>query len=337
MGIISCLWKNLVSQSKPPEVQGTSPGNVIAGQLNQQQPLITGGPFSGVSSQALATSPEGLPFLIHAMVSAGPRHGPQHRELGEDCAGSVTVGHMSVFWICDGTSDGTQLPALGEQAGFSCRILAQDVGRAFAVELLKSWERTRLRPPADVDIRAMVFDPLAHKWEERLQRYVQELGNAGRLERLLHDLPKSADGSYQMEWSTTFLGGIFDEAQRSLDLVNFGDCCAVIAGNPRKAVERNTWRVFFRATLIRGEPVRVLVFAESNEQTAWQHYTDVVGFLAMTDGLIKATRSAMPQLLRNVQSSIEHRSLDNVFGQLARRFEDTEDDRAVVLGLFLER
>src|SRR5438309_473702 len=100
-----------------------------------------------VSNAPLVAAEKTSPFIAEVLVSAGPRKSayvyetnPSYAELCEDCAGTCWIGHRLAFWLCDGASNGMVLLRLTEKPGeetpppvfgFSARILAQDLGRAF--------------------------------------------------------------------------------------------------------------------------------------------------------------------------------------------------------------
>lgn len=281
--------------------------------------------------------PTTRPFILEVMVTAGPRHELsddhcQPIELGEDCTGHIAIAGTSIFWICDGTSNSTTLPKTGPRLQCSSRILAQDIAARFAAVMVeKRREQVALD---DIDLKLSVFEPVARDWEERLAVYVQQLNQEGTLNALLESLPQSADGSYEMKWSTTFLGGLFDETNRTLDLVNYGDCGAVVAAEPGAVVEPNPHRVIFLAHFTAERNPSIFVAATTNDQTSWRRWSDVKGFLAMTDGVVKTP--SLKCYLARIHQQLDRWSLLELRRHLGRMKDATEDDKALILGRFLE-
>ena len=102
-------------------------------------------------------------------------------------------------------------------------------GRGSAFLRLHGGRRLAGSKPSDIQLKAVVFDPLAREWEKRVAAALDSIREAGMLPALLDRLPQLIDGPHELKWSTTFLGGLFDESSRTIDLASYGDSGAVIA------------------------------------------------------------------------------------------------------------
>lgn len=293
------------------------------------------------------TAPSELrPFVIEALVSAGPRHSSlaayredrTSAELGEDCAGYASMGGRSIFWLCDGTADGLALPRLefGSDAqdsatfGFSARILAQDIGQGFVAQMAKALREGT--DPTGVDLAVTTFQAVADEWQDRLRIYLARLREIGRLDQLLHALPEAADGSLRVKWSTTFLGGVFDERRGRLAMINCGDSGAAIMTAPPAVVTPNKRRVVLGAVVHAGDAPQVTVTAYAQADSAWEVFEGIEGFVMVSDGL---ARRDLRGLLQALAADFGPRPLAEVRRELLRRADLTEDDKAVLVGRFL--
>lgn len=152
--------------------------------------------------------------MIEAMVAGGPRKSNRtYKEYGselcEDCAGYRSVGHFTIFWLCDGTSNSSEVPRRSYLPGFNARTLAEDLGACFAKTMAKSVATTTVT--ATVDVQKDVGDEVAQEWQERLIEYIAEIKTVGKFEQLLDAMPQMIDGFYRLKWSSTFLGGVYNE------------------------------------------------------------------------------------------------------------------------------
>jgi hypothetical protein len=273
-------------------------------------------------------------FLLEAMISAGPRKWPEleSRELGEDVSGFARIGGLWVFWLADGTGDSGKLPDLPSFEGFNARMLAQDLGQTFCAAGVDNARRSR--SPAALDLKALVFDRLARDWQVRLGEYVARIRAEGNCDTFLASLPQLADGRYQIRWSSTLLGGIFDETTRTLDAVNFGDSGGLVVARPTGLIEpKRGNRVFVDAILTAvPETVAVEVVAHLPDDCSWTRFEGVEGFVAMTDGVIK---QPLGKYLDNLRILAPQSSLNKIRRGLLNRADMTGDDKTIVFGRFV--
>jgi hypothetical protein len=269
-------------------------------------------------------------LMIEALVSAGPRKsGQEYRERGkelcEDCAGYFAVGDLIIFWICDGMSNSHELSKRTLHPGFNSRILAQDLGEGFARvmgEALSSSNAFDL----GIDLGKTLFSEIAEHWQNRLMEYIADVQYEGNLEQLIGAMPEMADGSYRMEWSSTLLGGVYNEQERTLDIVNIGNGGAVVIGEGSIWVTSKTPSLVLIATIVQKDRIRAEIYPVELD-TNWKHLDDVKYFLAMSDGV-----SFNIDLLLRELSELKNASISELRRRLIMRGELTYDDQAVIIG-----
>lgn len=272
-------------------------------------------------------------LMIEALVAAGPRKSAEEvkasPELCEDAAGYLSLETHVIFWVCDGTSDSNSLPPHLNQPGFNSRILASDLGQGFgriAAEALFKGEDPRVSLPRQL------FEDIACQWQGRLFKYLDGIENEGKLPGLLARLPHMGDGAYRMKWSSTLLGGIYNAGNQTLDILNIGDCGAVVLGQRAETVvPRATCGIL--VANIKGEtPLEVNVFPIETE-AEWEHFEAVTCFFAVTDGVSKD----LSAFLSEMEEDLVKLPLCDVRGRLLASGALTYDDRAVVIGTLLEK
>jgi hypothetical protein len=276
-------------------------------------------------------------FLIEAMVAGGPRKSisdyedasRSSPELCEDAAGVLAWQGAQLWWLCDGTSEGSYLPPVGGHAGLSTRMLARDLGECFVAIMIAP-------PPEAGDVEGAIFERLRGRWQERLDTYLDTLRGAGLLERFYEASAQNSDGSYALKWSSTFLGGQLvsaDAAQTaSLWLLQAGDAGAIIFrdgvdGGVPEIVAPNRDRIAVIATIEKDEAV-VRVIGPSGGMAA-RSVDRVAGFAAMSDGAIKADLAAF---LHRLASIARDRSIEDIRQGLAARTDRSFDDKSLVFG-----
>jgi hypothetical protein len=269
-------------------------------------------------------------LLLESLVAAGPRKsGDEYRdgalELCEDCAGFCLLGEFTVFWLCDGTSNSHELARRENHPGLNVRMLAADLGEGFGALLAEALrEATEFVP--DPTLQQALLARVAEEWQERLVGYLADVAAAGELSGLLENMPEMADGSYRLEWSSTFLGGVYCQATQTLHVLNLGDSAAVVFGEDAWIVAPNNTCAVLLAKISPDEPLAPKVYPVGAE-AQWQQFALVQRFLALSDGHAED----LPALLEELQAA-----KDRPFGQLRRellnRGELTYDDKAVVLG-----
>ena len=272
-------------------------------------------------------------LMIEALVAAGSRKSPEEYsaspELCKDAAGYLTLDEHVVFWVCDGTSDSNALPRHLNQPGFNSRILASDLGQGFgriAAEALLKGEDPRASLPKEL------FDDIVCQWRGRLIEYLRGIENEGKLTALLTRLPLTGDGAYRMKWSSTLLGGIYNERGRALDILNIGDCGAVVMGEePHKVLPRATCGIVV-ANIRADTELDVNVFP-IEVKADWEHFESVTCFFAMSDGLAKD----LGAFLSETEENLKNMPLGDVRRRLMTAGTLTYDDRAVVIGTLLEK
>ena len=266
--------------------------------------------------------------MVEAMVAGGARKSADAyekgaRELCEDCAGYLSFGEFIIFWICDGRSNDHVLLKRHSHPGLNSRILAQDLSDRFASVMM---EAAGGGGGFAVDLQKELLGSVADDWLVRLNEYIAGVERQGKLDRLLAAMPQMGDGTYAMEWSSTLLGGVYDQGKRALDMVNFGDCCAVAIGGGQPLVTKQSTPVCLGATLSPGGTLQVDVRAR-NVDAEWYHIEDVRWFIAISDGL-----SANPQSLLLEMEAMVDIPVSGTRRHLLARGELTYDDQAVIIG-----
>jgi hypothetical protein len=279
------------------------------------------------------------------LVSAGPRKSvaenredATNAELCEDCGGLCWVGDHLLFWVCDGGSNARILPRLPawedreapSVAGFSARILAQDLGLAFVKQLSSALARGEA--VSEVDLSGDVFTPIAIAWEERLYQYL-----ASCVERdipLIETLPRRYKGDLvlrRLDWTSTFTGGGFVSAKRHMMVINYGASGGLIIAKSPAIIEPNNDYLGVVASIQPDEPLHVKLGMSVNDQRRWTEYADVAGFALVSDGL--KCDGNLTERLQELQETVT--SLQDMRDALLREVCPVEDDKAVVLGHFL--
>lgn len=268
-------------------------------------------------------------LIIEALVAAGPRKSIDAykrglSELCEDIAGYRALDRGVLFWICDGTSNSHELPAWRGKPGFNSRILAQDLGRLFSCLAGKALLQRR----GKYDLAKRLFAGIATKWRERLHAYLAEVEKSGKLERLLAGLPQMADGTYRVQWSSTFLGGMYDERTQTLSVLNVGDSGMVVIADQPRMVVPNDERGILVAMLSRGKKFEVDISLIPVEES-WEHFRGVRGFIAASDGVAKDLRTFLSQTKAAVTAQS---TIGGMYTQLSFQDRLTYDDRAIITG-----
>jgi hypothetical protein len=282
-------------------------------------------------------------FIAEVLVSAGPRKlayayetNPPYAELCEDCTGTCWLGDKLAFWLCDGASNGMVIlrstGGLEEETpapvfGFSARILAQDLGQAYVEHLCDGLPL----PPdmAETDLPITAFAKVARSWNDRFAEVISRAERRVGRQQILNAFPQTVDGTCQVTWAATFIGGVFDPIERRLSIVNFGDCAAIHFSKSLSLTPPNTNPVRLVASILPTEPLSSHVEFPASAAVKWECFTEVFGFAAMSDGL---TRD-FEQLLIRLQK-MDGNSLSALRTELLRSAEVTWDDKAIIFGRF---
>lgn len=273
-------------------------------------------------------------LMIEAVVAAGPRKATMEyvegdTELCEDCAGYRAIGDVTIFWICDGTSNSHELPSLWGSPGFNSRVLAQDLGERFgqvvAEALVKGAE-----PDAGLHIK--IFEDVAGDWQERLISYLSRLEREGKLVQLLNKMPRMGDGLYGMKWSSAFLGGIYNQQEMTLDIVNVGDSVAVVLADQAGYVGASDCCVILIASISGPEPLKVEVCPVAVE-VDWLHFNAVQRFVAVSDGVAKDSGA----FIEEMEGSMCGLEAYDLRRRLLMSGALTYDDKAVIIGQIMEK
>jgi hypothetical protein len=284
-------------------------------------------------------------FIAEVLVSAGPRKSvaefrddSTNAELCEDCGGLCWVGDQLLFWLCDGGSNARILPRLpsGEDseaasiAGFSARILAQDLGRAFVERI--SRVLTCRETVSEVDLPATVFTPIASTWEERLYRYIAYCDE--RDIPLIETLPKRYKDNAvarRLDWTSTFTGGVFVPAERRIMLINYGASGGLVIAEPPAIIEPNSDYLGMVAIIQTDEKLHIKLRVSAGEKVRWAEFSDVDGFALVSDGLKRDGN--LSERLQELHE-IGHNPKD-MRSALLKEISPIEDDKAVVFGHFI--
>jgi hypothetical protein len=275
-------------------------------------------------------------LTIEALVAAGPRKSSEEYRSGlfepcEDIAGYRILDRGFLFWICDGTSNSHELPAWKDQLGFNSRILAQDLGWEFSCLAGRALLQRKGYQKSDLVKR--LFEGIAKKWRERLIAYLDEVERHGKLERLLSRMPQMGHGAYRMQWSSTFLGGVYDERAQTLNVMNIGDSgIVVIADRPRMVGAKDGPGILL-ATIRQASPLDVDVSSVPVEDAGWEHFRGVRGFVAASDGVAKDLRMFLSQTGDTVPTQL---TVDRIYRQMNLQSRLTYDDRAIIIGRLTE-
>jgi len=279
--------------------------------------------------------------MVEVLVSAGPRKSPGRyeadpasAELCEDCAGIAWVGQRPLLGLGDGASEAMVWPRLREAEtnasdgskglGFSTRALAKDLVQAFVSHAAAVVARGEEIPP---NLAVNAITALALSWEERLNAYLSLVEARGLRQRLLSQLPAAG----KLDWSATFTGGIFCPDTRRLTVWNFGNAGGLALRRPPEVIAPNTAYVTFRVWLERQEPLRAHLSLCPLTDFTPGHYTDVEGFVLLTDGMERHRLEALLTSLKD--APVE--SLSDLRLALLRKADLTWDDKSLVFGRFL--
>jgi len=287
------------------------------------------------------------PFIAEALVSAGPRKSigdyksdPTDVELCEDCAGICWTGSRLVFWLCDGASDGILLPRLTSGRGSiegkyvpvgSARILAQDLGQAFAEQACVALEEDK--PIIAIDLPAVVAGAgakVAASWQERLTAFLAAYETEESRKTLAAELPFAGEG-YLLDWSSTFTGGVFDPQEQILVVVNYGSSGGVVIGKQSPIIAPNDYPVALMAWVKPEERICSDVKAIADADIRREIFDEVEGFAIVSDGL---DRYDLSTRLRRLQGKSYSR-ISELRTDLLSGADQTGDDKAVIFGRFL--
>ncbi len=143
-------------------------------------------------------------LFAEAFTSSGPRKSGDDRspsqevELGEDAGGAALFnGDVGFLWIADGVSDSSK------RGPFSSRVLAQDLGRAFASRIPEISGRL-------LNNEESAASALAASFRESVEEVFADWGNSLTPESpwrqsLLKELnPSAGEGNLLHEFSSTF-------------------------------------------------------------------------------------------------------------------------------------
>lgn len=178
------------------------------------------------------------------------------------------------------------------------------------------------------DLAKLLFEGIAEKWRERLLAYLNEVQKAGALERLLANMPQMADDEYRMQWSSTFLGGIYNELWQTLSVINIGDGGMVVVADRAQTVGPKDVRGILIATFRRRGGLDVEVSSIPVE-AGWEHFKGVRGFIAASDGVAKDVRVFLSQA---AEALTTQSPIDRIWAQMSLQARLTYDDRAVIVG-----
>jgi hypothetical protein len=298
-------------------------------------------------ASTVAPNVDPSPFVLEAMVAAGPRKDAASSsdrdaegELCEDSVGFIVRNARWIFWLCDGTSGGHVFPRvhLGNETAlpfrFSSRSLAQSVGETFAAEASSA-----VSDPLDVsatELMYAVFRKLEAEWQRRLAAYFKHVP-ADDTKTLLAALPRDAQSVPFARWSTTFLGGIFEEESRTLGVTSYGDSGLIVVATPHersRLVEPNSRRLILTVTFPNAGPPQVQV--HSGDDNAWTSYSSVAGFIAMSDG-VTPRNASLNAFLPRVYANLGKFPLDRVREMLLELGYHSGDDKSIIFGRFLSR
>jgi hypothetical protein len=207
--------------------------------------------------------------------------------------------------------------------------LAQDLGEGFA-KIIGEVVIKYLTLSPGIDLQKTLFAYIAEKWQNRLVEYIADVENEGTLGHLLGKIPKMAGGSYRLKWSSTFLGGVYNEQERTLDIINIGDSGAVVMGEEPKAVTPKKIREILLATLSHGDNLQVEV-CPIEVDAEWEHFKGVEFFIAMSDGVSRD----LNVLLHTIENDLKSVPVDEIRQCLLMRGELSYDDQSIIVGRLL--
>lgn len=275
---------------------------------------------------------EAAPFLLEALVSSGPRKTAdeysQQQEVCEDAAGFV---HMQaegsahhIWWLCDGTSNGDYLQPVGKLPGLSTRLFARDLGECFRDALIE--QGGRMAP----DQWSRIIPRIENLWYRRFKEYLRGLST----EQRDHFLAETEKDGYILKWSCTFLGGVIDHYSdfRRITMLQAGDSGAVICtdqGNKRRGqvIDPTKDRIILQLWTRGGlEGIQLKV---TQPETSVRQFDHLVGFAAMTDGVI---RNSLDPFLKTLAVMCGNTAFKGIRDGLARRSDNSFDDKSMIIG-----
>ena len=291
---------------------------------------------------AIAPAPLEIPragasiLAVEAYSSAGPRKSPKDydnpelspHDLCEDAAGVLATGTGFLWWLSDGTSNGSYLPPVGNHAGLTTRMLARDLGDAFMTAQL-------VVAPGDTSVR--MLKDVESLWYDRLYRYLEQLLEAGAWDEFKAKAPRNSDGALQFKWSSTFMGGVIDRAGEGMTVYQAGDSGALIVRRMGgitlvETILPTKDRITVRA-LISDGALQVDVFAGDRGALPVDRFDGVHAFFAMSDGLTKGDLAAY---LPSLQGLAANRSVAELRTGLLQRRDKSYDDKSLVIGRMME-
>ena len=279
-------------------------------------------------------------FIVEAFVSAGRQKSRRDYEdialspydLCEDSAGVVALQGAYLWWLSDGTSDGSFLGPIGKHAGLTTRMLARDLGAAFV-------DAQRRADSPIHDRQADMFDRIHQLWQERVAEYLRQISAAGHWENLRNHFPLNSAGSLVFEWSSTFLGGVLQvlNGAHSLSVWQSGDSGALVlaARNGTRKTEiiaPTSDRIKLRVIASEPEAFSLEIFVGRQGQMPMYHYDGVEGFFAMSDGL---TKGDLDNYLVGLQAKAASHSAQVIRDGLLQRRDKSYDDKSLVVGRLL--
>jgi hypothetical protein len=306
-----------------------------------------------VASNTLARPARGGPFVVEALVSAGPRKlaaGDYERlgyasDLCEDGAGIISAGDQVFMWIADGASDGPSLmqreraiagATQGVELTFpilSSRILCQDLGRCFAEQLLIDHDEHGAF--CDEAFCRGVATKVIALWDERFKRFLTQ--HAASLRQIAESLPSVENAGYLLQWSSTLILARLCQSPGSavLDVANFGDCSGLVVDMDGRVepCRKNGERIFMTCTVPGALGVESpyefkLTLRPATEPRSFH---DVTCFLFSSDGLAKG---GAENLQKQLEGLIRNgRSPEQEVRDLARNYVGRQyDDKAILVG-----
>ncbi len=199
-----------------------------------------------------------LPRILigEVLASPGPRKSAndnQHHtpEMAEDTGGLLMLGGETAWiWVADGASD------MHAVSGFSSRILAQDLGRFFASQILQH-PTTAMESSAQLAARLkQAADRVAECWTGHLQKNDEQ---STAITRALHTWRQQSDAGKEaavfFEFASTFSALCLD-VRGNLAGASIGD--SYLLYNPKGLLQFFALRknaVTLRLKLEAGQPV----------------------------------------------------------------------------------
>ena len=252
-------------------------------------------------------------YWFELLTSPGPRKDSGAfsrsvlRELGEDAAGLLQLPAYSFFWLSDGTSQESIWP------GFSARILAQDIGALFTQTALQ--KSISLLPPASaasslapistpnvfyqaptthpvnfscLDLVQSALENLRSAWQDIVNERWRKLLDTGETEAYLHRFTQYGDGLLRVGWSTTFMAGVLQHENKTLEIMNLGDSGCLVQSSTHDVIPTGISgdRIFVQLETSPGnpQPPAVRVSSPKLDTDAVQVFENVEALLCITDG-----------------------------------------------------